>query len=231
MIPFLSNNLFHPIRRRYSHCLMSACLFLACGAPLHAQSLTEIWKAMPDSILPYLDHNQRVDMSSYTSMHVDGTIDNQLGGKSRMDALTTDFTEIKLNEATTLQLKLLPTERRDTVVCLLKTWTSGDTGESQILFFTPQWQPLPVQRFLGVSSLQELADRLTSRPDHLSTAEYGKLKSMIDPVMVKASLSAEDHNLALQLSLPLLSKEDKDKVAAILVPLRLKWSNGKYVNQ
>lgn len=231
MIPFLSNTLFTPIRRRYRRCLMAACLLLACGASLHAQSLTEIWKAMPDSILPYLDHNQRVDMPSYASMHVDGTIDNQLGGKSRMDTLTADFTEVKLNEATTLQMKLLPTERHDTVICLLKTWTSGDNGESQIQFFTPQWQPLPVQRFLGVSSLLALADRLASRPDHLSTAEYEKLKSMIDPVMVKASLSADDHDLALQLSLPLLSKEDKDKVAAILVPLRLKWINGKYVGK
>lgn len=231
MIPFLSKALYHHALRSYRRCVMSVCLLLACCAPLQAQSLTEIWRAMPDSIVPYLNHDQRAEMPSYASMHVDGTIDNQLGGKSRMDTLTADFTEVKLNEATTLQMKLLPTVNRDTVVCLLTTWTSGDNGESKIQFFTPQWQPLPVQRFLGVSSLQDFADQLTIRPDHLSTTEYEKLKAMIDPVMVEASLHAESDELSLRLSLPLLSKEDKEKVKAILASAQLKWSNGKFVGR
>lgn len=83
----------------------------------------------------------------------------------------------------------------------------------------------------GCLHLQDFADQLTIRPDHLSTTEYEKLKAMIDPVMVEASLHAESDELSLRLSLPLLSKEDKEKVKAILASAQLKWSNGKFVGR
>ena len=62
--------------------LMTLVLMLTTfSIHLPAKTVAEIWKTMPDTIVPYLDPQQRQEMPSYASMHVDGSVDNLLEGK------------------------------------------------------------------------------------------------------------------------------------------------------
>ena len=221
--------------------LMTLVLMLTTfSIHLPAKTVAEIWKTMPDTIVPYLDPQQRQEMPSYASMHVDGSVDNLLGGKCRMDTLTDSYAHIQLNATKSLQLKLLPISNQDSIICLVETWLADSdhkapipTGESTIRFFSQDWKELPTPQYLGVPSVNDLADMLTTKPDTMSELTYKTLKEKIDPKMVLAEISAEDNTLRLRLSRPLLSDEEYKELHQVLVIRQLSWSNGSYhsVNQ
>ena len=221
--------------------LMTLVLMLTTfSIHLPAKTVAEIWKTMPDTIVPYLDPQQRQEMPSYASMHVDGSVDNLLEGKCRMDTLTNSYAHIRLNATKSLQLKLLPISNQDSIICLVETWLADSdhkasipTGESTIRFFSQDWKELPTPQYLGVPSVNDLADMLTTKPDTMSEQTYKALKEKIDPKMVLAEISAEDNTLRLRLSRPLLSDEEYKELHQVLVIRQLSWSNGSYysVNQ
>lgn len=221
--------------------LMSLILMLtAFSLHIPGKTIAEIWKTMPDTIIPYLDQQQCQEMPSYASMHVDGSVDNMLGGKCRMDTLTDSYAHVRLNAAKSIQLKLLPVSNQDTIVCLVETWLISSAGndslpcgESTIRFFTQAWKELPASRFLGAPSVNDLAGMLTARPDTMSEQTYKTLKEKLDPQMVLAEISAEDNTLQLRMSCPLLADEEDKELHQILVTRQLSWRNGSYhsVNQ
>ena len=221
--------------------LMTLVLMLTTfSIHLPAKTVAEIWKTMPDTIVPYLDPQQRQEMPSYASMHVDGSVDNLLEGKCRMDTLTNSYAHIQLNATKSIQLKLLPTSNQDSIVCLVETWLTGSvdkdsipTGESAIRFFTQDWKELSTAQFLGAPSVNDLAGMLTTKPDTMPEQTYKALKEKLDPQMVLAEINADDNTLHLKISCPLLSKEEYKELHQILVTRQLSWRNGSYhsVNQ
>jgi hypothetical protein len=75
---------------------------------ISAKSMLEIWKSMPDSMLPYIDRNHRQEMTDFIAMGLKGDVDNLLQGKSIMDTLTQSYIHVTLNESAIMQLRRLP---------------------------------------------------------------------------------------------------------------------------
>lgn len=207
--------------------ILFTVMALALSLPSWCKTMGELWASMPDSILPYLSHETRMQMPTLASMPVDGHVDNLLGGKSRMDTLTANYTQVTLSEATTLQLRLMPTFSADSIICMVKTYKQGQ-GESEVVFFTQDWQPLSTREHLGSNSIADFAGRLLQKPDTMNAATYATLKEKFDPVMVHASLSAADDTLTIALSPVLLSEDDQAEVSALLTKKTLVWRDGKF---
>jgi len=223
----------HPMYGKLFLC-MGLMLMTFCTT-LSAKTMAEIWKSMPDSIAPYLESQQRQEMPEFASMHLDGSVDNLLNGKSRMDTLTNDYIHVLFNQARSLELRRLPLDGQDSIICFVETWTISSSdknivpnGESCVRFFTQDWKELSTTRFLGVSSINDFANDLTAKPDTMSEEAFKALRAKIDPLMVLADLKAEDGTLSLKLSLPLLSLSDCRELRQILVTRQLTWKNGSY---
>ncbi len=194
---------------------MLIILFSFASLAVSAKSMREIWLSMPDSMVRYLNKNKRIEFLDYVDMKVKTDVKNLLQGSSVMDTITSNYLSVKLNEASSIQMRLLPVRGSDSLLCIIRTY-SAPAAESVVNFFTQDWQPVGSMSFDG--------RQLIAKPDTMSEQRFAELRAMIEPVMVQAELSAESDELFLQLSMPLLNSEDKKAIGSIISQRKIKWN-------
>ena len=100
---------------------------------MEAKSMKDLLVSMPDSMTPALNSNLRLEFAELQEMGVKAEVKNLLGEASVMDTLAQDFVQIRLSSASTLQMKKLPMEQGDSVLCVVKTF-AGPEGERTASF-------------------------------------------------------------------------------------------------
>lgn len=194
-------------------------LILATSMDLSSKSMTELWQSIPDSIIPYIERNQRQEMTDFIAMGAKAKVRHALQGESKMDTITSDYIHLTLNEAMQMELKRLPHESGDSILCLVKTW-GGPCRESEVYFYSQDWQPLAIATPLA----RYRENPLLSRPDTMSAEKFEELSHKVGFVLAAASLSPTDNSLSVYQSVPLLSAEDNQKMKTMLTPVSLKWN-------
>ena len=142
---------------------MMAMLFATITGQASAQELKmrDVFKQMPDSIMPYLSQNNRLDFIDFLDSGMAAVVRNELGGSSEMTTLADDSLTIEMSEALTTDLLLLPlAEPQDSmtqVVVMVETFLVDSIyGESHISYFTPAWQRLVSEPVLGEAEKQRI---------------------------------------------------------------------------
>jgi len=199
--------------------MMAAALSL----PLSAKSMKDIWLSIPDSIVPYLDKNKRIELADFIDMKVKSEVQNLLGENSVMDTITANYLSLKLNESSLLQMKLLPVAG-DTIICMVRTY-SAPASESNLEFYSKNWVRLHNYDI----NLSQYGQTMIVKPDTMSVEHFEKLKSNIDFQLIKASLSKDTNDLTLEMNIPLPFKDEKSQVSPIFMQRKFKW-NGKSFN-
>jgi hypothetical protein len=98
---------------------------------------------MPDSLLPYLSRNNRLDFIDFIDSKMKAEVVNELGGTSEMTALTDDSLSIRLNAVSKVDMLLLSTTTQERTIVLIRTLgRENDLTESDVEYFTVQWQPI-----------------------------------------------------------------------------------------
>ena len=197
-------------------------IVVAC-LQLQAKSMREMWLTMPDSIVPYLNKNLRLELVDYMGMKVKSEVKNLLRGITVMDTLTANYASLTINETLKMQLRLLPITKGDTILCMVKTF-NGPLPESEIAFFTSRWYRLEYPSI----DLQSFVSSLVVKPDTMSQHRFNELKNKIEAVMVEASLSDKDDELTIRPTVPLLARGEKKTVDTILMQRKLKWDGRTY---
>lgn len=205
--------------------LLLTLLLILSAVAGNAKSMKELWTTIPDSLVTCIDKNHRLEMTDFIGMGLKADVDNIMGGKSVMDTLTDNFIQVKLSDASTMQIKRLPITGGDSILCIVKTWNAPE-GESSIAFYDEQWQR--IDNRMSQKSFDDYKGQLVVRPDTMSETNYNKLLADIDFTMVKASLNPSDYNLVLSLSAPVEDKKKADALKVILEPKTLSWTDGKY---
>lgn len=108
-----------------------------------AQTVREAFKAMPDSLVPYLTANNRLDLMDFMDAKMKATVTNLLDGQTEMTFLSDDSLSIRMSDALTIELK---TQQADTVpVVSLKRVYLTREGERQAVltrYDARTWQEL-----------------------------------------------------------------------------------------
>lgn len=140
--------------------LLSGHLFvLAQTKPLN---IREVFKQMPDSLLPYLTNNNRLDMMDFMDAKMKAAVDNMLGGESEMTFLSDDSLCIKMSDAMTLELKL-QTENNEQIIMMKRTYqTAKRQKEILINSFSSSWRP--ISEVSLESTLLKRDDEVISKP-------------------------------------------------------------------
>ena len=115
-----------------------------------AQKMPDILRTMPDSIIPLLSHNDRLDFLDYAAAGTNAELTNRLSGKSKLLTLTDDFAHWQLTTHSDLQFKLLPHDNGH-IVCLVSTAVVDSLPDSHIRFYATDWEPLPASTFFSSS--------------------------------------------------------------------------------
>lgn len=84
-------------------------LFLVTVLPLCGQTVTcrDVFREMPDSIIPYLTENNRLDMLDFMDSHMKAVIQNRFDGHSEMLTLSDDSLTLKLSDALLMTIRLI----------------------------------------------------------------------------------------------------------------------------
>ncbi len=177
---------------------------------------------MPDSLVEYLNTTKRTEMVDFYDMGVKAETFNLLQGSTVLDSLTLDYADISLNEAARMQLALLNRQPADTVLCMVRT-ILGEAPESEVHFFNSQWKSLDGHDFLD----DVVPAQLMQRPDTMTVERYDELVRLLDPVIVGAVM-APDHTISFSISTPMVTKEEKEQLKAILMLKRLNWNGQRF---
>ncbi len=205
--------------KKYS--LLMLALSLGMQAP--AKSMTEIWKLVPDSLIPYIDANHRLEMTEFIGMGLNGEVDNLMQSKSKMDTLTSDYIRLTLSESSLMELKRLPYEGGDSILCVVKTWKTPQE-ESIVNFYTQDWKPLSIASTTDANGRFALDNMTMTKPESMSQAEFERLTGQVDFIFTSVHLSAKTQEMVVYRTAPLTPLDDKDKMKTILQPIVLKWN-------
>ena len=165
--------------------IMLACL-LTASLGIEAKSMKDLLVSMPDEMMPTLNSNMRLEFAELQEMGVKAEVKNLLGEVSVMDTLTQDFVQVRMSKVSTLQMKKLPMENGDSVLCVVKSF-AGVEKESELYFFNQEWKVLDANPFLGGKRMEDLAETLVQKPDTMSESRFADLKAMIEPKIGRAS--------------------------------------------
>lgn len=179
------------------------CLLWALG--LSAQTtIRDLLKSMPDSVIPYITDNNRLDMIDFIDSNMDAVVTNALGGKSQMLKLTDQYVSIQLSESSSVAMRLLdvptPVDSLPQILCLVRTYDSG-IRESTVSFYSLTWRPLSTTDYF-------------SQPDYMYSATIGDEEPCL--------------TLRQESRLDTLGEEDAEETKEILTIL--KW-NGIFVKE
>jgi len=130
---------------------LAACLLLCITSVCSAQGLAlrDAFRQMPDSVMPTLTQNNRLDCLDFLDAGMKAEVRNRLGGTSVMTALTPDSLSLQVSPALRVDMLLLPLaepiDTVDQVIVVGETFLVDSIyGETTLRYFTPTWQPIPV---------------------------------------------------------------------------------------
>ena len=138
---------------------MMAMLFASITGQVSAQELKmrDVFRQMPDSLMPYLTQNNRLDFIDFIDSDMKAEVTNMMGGVSEMTALTDDSLSIRMSDALRVDMLLLdldvPVDTIRQVVVFVETFlTDSIYGESVSKTYSIDWQP--VTKALSFNELQ-----------------------------------------------------------------------------
>ena len=139
------------------HWLFTGLLLLASLTVRAGElKIQDVFKQMPNSVLPTLSENNRLDMLDFMASKMKAEVTNRLGGKSEMTVLTDTTLTIRMSEALQVEMLLLKPEDAagadSQVICLIETFGRDSLSlDSQVSFFTISWEKLNNPPQLSVS--------------------------------------------------------------------------------
>lgn len=188
------------------------------------QTIDKIFVQMPDSLMPYLTKNNKLDMIDFVKANMKSEVNNRLNGTSVMLTLDSTYLKIQMNPAVNIEMKLLKpagqlVDSAEWVVCMLKTL--GNNGsESEVDFYTSKWNKLDIN-----SPFHEINQSdFLFRPDTMSIEEYNEAIDKPNAYMYSANLSNKDESMILWISTTILPTEQKSIIKPTLRSKRLLWN-------
>lgn len=219
-------NRLNKIRRAVFVLLLTVC----CCFPAAAQTMEEAFVAMPDSLLPLLTKNNRLDMVDFVHNHMEARVENRLGSDSRMETLTGDYLKVKLTENAVVEMKVLPWQDSLKVVAVVET-VYAPAPDSRVTFYDREWRAVEAfgrfrtaegrsadtPRAFGISAFLKLPE------GQLTTEQQQLLRELEELPLYEYRLAPDRNTFFISLSYGVLNRDQQETVKPILQDLVLEW--------
>jgi len=138
--------------------LMGACLPVMAQRP----NIRDVFKAMPDSLTPYLTTNNRLDLMDFLDASMKSSVGNMMEGQTEMVSLTDDSLSLVMNEVMTLDLWTEPVDT-GTVICLRRTYRLNSRQQQVVEErFSRDW--LSIKKKTSISTLLRRDEDIREKP-------------------------------------------------------------------
>lgn len=205
---------------------LSSLLALGCltaQAQGFASTMADVFRAMPDSLLPSLTKNNRLDLIDFREAKMMAAVTDRLDTQATLDTLTDRFLHLTMDKTVRVDMRLLPchTALPDTADCLVLVVTGfGEPAvESKASLYTSKWHAVELPPIVN----EQVKGRLLSRPDTMPEQEYADIVATKADMMVSMEVSPSDDTLLLKPHFPLLSSDEKKRKEAVAHPILLSW--------
>lgn len=198
--------------------LLTSITFFSYG-----QTMSEVFKSMPNEYLPaFTDANKTMLLvdSSFT------VIPYALGEIERLE-YTDTFLSLKTSNVGTMQIKILPLINKTQVIVLIKTVCSNKVCDSDIRFFTCEWEEINKN-----SLLPEIPPHLFFDTTKKDTPEFKWAISKIDIYPLKYQFRNENDNLQVKLDIAQhLSPQDSIRIKPYFIKetIDLTWNKSTFI--
>ena len=120
------------------------------GSSAQQPTIAELFKAMPDSLFPYLSTNSRLDMIDFMEAGMRAEVKNLLDGDSEMTFLTRDSLSIKMSSILQVDMTIVPvSEQVDSSHYVVKVTRTYQIKQNQAVsivdVFSTAWNRLSSQ--------------------------------------------------------------------------------------
>lgn len=190
---------------------------------LTAQTSIRQWfTTMPDSIMPLLTKNDRLDFIDFIDSRMNAVVTNRLDGKSRMTELTDDYIHIEYTPINDITMKLLPVADTTRILCMVTTMNTT-VRDSRITFYSEGWKPLSTSKLFREPQLVNFF--INEKNDSAFHAQQ-----KLDIYLKTYSLSPQDNSLKCRLTtLDYLSTADREAVKPyVREELTFLWDGAKF---
>ncbi len=136
--------------------ILSAFLLLVSLSAGAQHTIGELFKVMPDSLMPLLTKNNRLDMIDFLDAKMNAIVRNKLDGESEMTRLTADSLTVKMSNSQTVHLFLVPTpvayDSCQQVICMETTYRLPSSGQTETVahYFSVLWNRLDDSSFADI---------------------------------------------------------------------------------
>lgn len=119
------------------------------GLLVEKPSVIQLFKSMPDSIMPYLTENNRLDMIDFMEAGMKAEVTNRMDNKSEMLYISDDSLSIRMSESMKIDLFVMPTEEVydscQNMLCMRRTfYVNGREAQTVDTFYSVSWRSLPL---------------------------------------------------------------------------------------
>ena len=107
-------------------------------ASAQSVNIRDAFREMPDSLMPYLSKNNRLDFIDFLDSGMKAEVKNQLGGTSQMLSIADDSLTIQMNPSLRVHMLAI-----DSVVAVVETFLVDSIyGESRVHYYSASWHPI-----------------------------------------------------------------------------------------
>ena len=131
------------------HLALFLCMALSLSASAgDGITLRDVFRQMPDSLMPSLTQNNRLDFLDFLDAGMKAEVKNRLGGTSVMMTLTADSLSLQVSPALRVDMLLLPLaepiDSMNQVVVVGETFLADSVyGETAVRYFSTDWKLIP----------------------------------------------------------------------------------------
>ena len=164
-------------------------------------SIRSVFSEMPDSLLPYLTRNNRLDMLDFMESNMKAEVRNRFDGLSEMTSLKANSLHIQLNDASTVDIILFPVEEpidsASQIVCILQSFCDR---ESMLSFYSMTWRQLPLKQYLSIplesmcAHWDDATQTLTLTADTFSEAVALEEQKAVEKTLIKLGWANKFYN-------------------------------------
>lgn len=203
---------------------------IAAQDALALPSMRDVFVNMPDSIIPTVTRNNRLDCVDFIENNLEAKVRNTFDEYVTLEALTTDYARFRTSASAVMEMKLLPGTDSTAVLCVVTTVTTSEPdsllrlSDSSVRMFAADWTPLPdsMQLHLSFDSSYYLQPAGETAD---STAEA----ALRDFHPISLSLSASQATLTATLQTASLTKAEREAIAPRLRQRTLRWNGRKFL--
>ncbi|MCL2649862.1 MAG: DUF3256 family protein [Candidatus Azobacteroides sp.] len=202
-------------------------LLFACLLSLYcvAQDMTSVFGNMPNNMILLVDSIQRQDLMDLYKDGKTATIKDKLNEAVTMTSFNDDFLELKSGNSS-IQIALLNLVNNSKIVLLIQT-VCAPVCDSQLKFFTQDWEPLETSDFIQPKDFSWFIKDNTDT----NSEDFINAVKLLDMNLMQYSFNPENKTLTQTYTTPqYLSKEDKKNIEPYLKlePKIFEWKKMRF---